>query len=219
MKKVILAIFLIFIMTFFLSTTQLIAGPKPPPPPPPPDPVMEKLNQLEQKLNQIQNQIEVPPNWGKKITGAERFLVVMDGEGVLDKETGLVWSRYVPTRQSVRTTYYFYEAVNLCENWAHGGRYGWRLPAMEELMSLMDPGSPDFLPSGNPFIFEAGQTPLKFWSSTTGVNDVVEGVWWQKYGKAVGIGEWMGTYNLPKSDYLYVWCVRGRHGYDGNTGW
>ena len=59
---------------------------------------MEKLNLIEEKLNQIQNKLDnVPPNWSKKLPGSERFIVVMDGEGVLDMETGLVWGRNVPT--------------------------------------------------------------------------------------------------------------------------
>ena len=82
-------IVLAFFVIAFLSTSQVNAGPKPPSSH---DPVMEKLNLIEEKLNHIQNTLDnIPPNWSKKIPGPERFTVVMDGEAVLDKETGLVW--------------------------------------------------------------------------------------------------------------------------------
>ena len=32
-------------------------------------------------------------SWDQKITTASRFKIVLDGEAVLDKETGLVWER------------------------------------------------------------------------------------------------------------------------------
>ena len=36
---------------------------------------------------------EIPPTWSQKLPAAQRFTIVLDGEAVLDKETGLVWEK------------------------------------------------------------------------------------------------------------------------------
>ena len=36
---------------------------------------------------------EIPPTWSQKLPAAQRFVIVLDGAAVLDKETGLVWER------------------------------------------------------------------------------------------------------------------------------
>jgi hypothetical protein len=52
---------------------------------------------------------QIPPTWGQKIpctstSNCPRFEIVMDGEAVLDKETGLIWER---------------TPFNVCEDWYH----------------------------------------------------------------------------------------------------
>ena len=207
MKRKVGIIFLAFIMIVFLSITQVIAGPKPPTPDPA---IMEKLDQILKKLEQL------PPTWGQILPSSERFVLVMNDQAVLDKETGLVWGRNVPTTHPEVPDWTFYNAFNWCQSAIIGGRYGWRVPVVEEIMTLIDPSlsTPDRLPAGHPFIIDMEQAPLIFWTTTTLANDTVI-----KYGRAVGIGEWLGNYNLPKSDHLKVWCVRGGHGYDGDPGY
>ena len=61
----------------------------------------------------------------------------MNSEAVLDRETGLVWQR-VPSMAG--TTYQ--SPVRGCAHANTGGRYGWRMPTVEELASLLDPGNP-----------------------------------------------------------------------------
>lgn len=212
--EVIWTIILALFMIVFLPSAQVGAAPKPPTTDPA---IMEKLNLIEEKLNQIQNTLDnIPPNWSKKIPGPDRFIVVMDGEAVLDKETGLVWGRNVPTTHPEVKTWNFNVAFEWCQSTIIGGRYGWRVPVTEELMTLIDPSKsmPDRLAPGHPFIIDMAQAPLIFWTATTLGNDTVI-----KYGRAVGIDQWLGNYDLPKSNQLLIWCVRGGHGYDGVEGY
>lgn len=104
-------------------------------------------------------------SWNRKITNAqERFRVLSEfnNEAVLDRETGLVWER-TPSTQPVAWP----NARLLCAQKATGGRGGWRLPAFNELSSLVDPavqnaGLPQ-LPPNHPF---QQVQPGKYWSDT-----------------------------------------------------
>ena len=143
---------------------------------------------------------ELQPSWGKKITDAsKRFETVLDGGGVLDKETGLVWEQSPDT--TART---WSRAITEAYSKTVDGRMGWRLPTIEELTSLRDPSEshPD-LPRGHPFTnVQSGH----YWSSTTDVLDT---------GEAWGVGFSDGYLATDgKSSNGYVWCVRGGHGYD-----
>jgi hypothetical protein len=79
------------------------------------------------------------PSWNKVINTPDRFRVLsaFNGEAVLDKETGLVWERSPHTKPLDWDA-----AKQLCYRKNVGGRQGWRLPAIHELASLVDPNSP-----------------------------------------------------------------------------
>ncbi|TVL99663.1 MAG: hypothetical protein CV087_17075 [Candidatus Brocadia sp. WS118] len=142
---------------------------------------------------------EIPPAWSQKITDAsKRFQIVMDGEAVLDKETGLVWEKSPDT-----TTRTWSDAVHYAYNKTVGGRKGWRLPTIEELASLTDPATA-FLPFGHPFT-NVGQGV--YWSYTTTDGDT-------SYGWIVNFDTIYVHFSSKSSD-LYVWCVRGGHGHNG----
>ena len=107
----------------------------------PPGPTMKTLD-------------EIPPTWSQKLPAAQRFVLVLDGAAVLDKETGLVWEKIPDT--GART---WLSAIDYCYNKTVGGRRGWRLPTVVELASLAP------LPSEHPF--QIVQPPYKlYWSST-----------------------------------------------------
>lgn len=158
------------------------------------------------------------PDWSQVLPAVERFQLVMGGEAVLDKETGLVWEKRAGDRDrdgdidGLESA--TWSAAHLhCNTTAVGGRQGWRLPTIQELASLRDPNVffPDrALPAGHPFIVEVST----YWSATDFVDDTDDRAWIVDFsGTAVegsAIGGGVGF--LPKLSVNFVWCVRGGHG-------
>jgi len=71
-----------------------------------------------------------------------------DDDVVLDKETGLVWERSPATDRKSLGGAIVYSTTRVVSH-----RKGWRLPAIEELLSLVDPGASNpTLPPGHPFV-------------------------------------------------------------------
>ncbi len=120
---------------------------------------------------------------------------------VWDKETGLVWERSPTTAKQAWDGAIVYSFTTLI-----AGRLGWRLPAMEELLSLADPtqSSPK-LPVGNPFLDI--QTDYFYWSSTLGMSSPPQYAW----GYNFGTGD---TSNVLKTAAAHIWLVRGGYGHD-----
>jgi hypothetical protein len=89
---------------------------------------------------------------------------------------------------------------------AIAGRKGWRLPAMEEVLSLVDPSNSNpTLPTGHPF--QGIKTDDYYWSSTLGMTALPTYAWGYNFGNA-------DTSNVLKSGAEYVWLVRGGFGHD-----
>ena len=153
----------------------------------PPGPTMKTLD-------------EIPPTWSQTLPASERFVLVLNDEAVLDKETGLVWAR---DANIANGTKHWWHAVAYCRNLVIGNRKGWRLPTVEELSSLVDPTqSGPALPSGHPF---ENVRSLYYWSSTTSEADT---------GRAWDVDMFDGgvaTYGKSYSDG-YVWPVHGGSG-------
>ncbi len=143
---------------------------------------------------------DCPDAWDKLLTD-DRFELVMNGAGVLDHETCLVWEQSPDT-----TTRTWTNALLHCFQSEVGGRGGWRLPTIEELASLKDTVNTNpSLPSGHPFDTNAVQSSF-YWSSTTNAFNATF-VW--------GMSFVNGTVNsAPKSNVGLVWCVRGGQGHD-----
>ncbi len=96
-----------------------------------------------------------------------RFKCVLSGDGVLDRETGLVW-RITPDSTDVTWT----SAHGTCLAAGMNGsgpsaRFGWRLPTADELATLMTFGTTDALPDNHPFTlvnFDAQE----YWTDSDG---------------------------------------------------
>jgi hypothetical protein len=137
---------------------------------------------------------KVQPTWSQKLPADKRFLLVLDGEAVLDRETGLVWEKSPDT-----ATRNWEQALLYCYNKEVGGRKGWRLPTIEELASLVDTTqSNPALPSGHPFVNV--QSGL-YWSSTEYAGNLLF-AWYVDMGGGI-------VYGRQKSYAYYVWPVRG----------
>jgi hypothetical protein len=159
----------------------------------------------------------VPPSassdpWDRQINHPTRFKVLADfgGSAVLDKETGLVWERSPGSDQFEWIT-----AQAHCNLKNVGDRKGWRLPAIQELASLVDPtiAPPGpTLPPGHPFtnIQTLGTgAPLSssaYWSANTWSADPTV-AWDVTFNTGV-------VANTQKVVLHYVWCVRTGAGVD-----
>ena len=109
---------------------------------------------------------EIPPTWSQKLPAAQRFVIVLDGEAVLDKETGLVWERSPKVRIPPWDQYLYNwtQAIGSCTTSYVGGRMGWRLPTIQELASLNDPSVP--LPDPEPALLRATLLLTCKWTNT-----------------------------------------------------
>jgi hypothetical protein len=156
----------------------------------PPGPTMKRLD-------------DIPPTWSQILPAEVRFELVLGGVGVLDKETGLVWERS-PSTSIIN----WIEAQDHCNHRPRGNRYGWRLPTIQELASLMDPTTVNGLPSGHPFTVTGF---LGVWSATTNVEN--SDTAWVAVYLVQGATNPMGRGALKLFDNQ-AWCVRGGQGVD-----
>lgn len=143
------------------------------------------------------------PSWHQLLT-TDRFQLVMNDEAVLDRETGLVWDRSPATSKNDWTS-----ALTQCINRTVGSRLGWRLPAVEELATLIDRDNLNpTLPTNHPFKnIQATDGLDRYWTSTT-TAWMTDFAWYATFDN--------GTVNSVSktTTTLYHWCVRGGSGHD-----
>jgi hypothetical protein len=146
----------------------------------------------------------LPPSWFQLLPSDDgppctnsRFFCVMNGEAVLDRETGLVWQQTI-TAGGLNWT----SARLACRHATTGDRRGWRLASLAELSSLIDPdGLTSNPPAGHPFS-GLPVTDNEFW---TGEHlDGFAGAW----AVRIGAAPYFIT-SYVDSTPLRVWCVRG----------
>ena len=149
------------------------------------------------------------PAWDQKLqcdtpATCPRFIVLANWRNaVLDRETGLVWQRspsgsFPSDWASAHFHCTTYDDIE--------ERYGWRLPAIQELASLLTNRPGAGLPPGHPFQFGAGV--MRFWSAST-----VVGAPTQAWGIFFDSGSFANS--VKTSDQMSgAWCVRGGAGLD-----
>jgi hypothetical protein len=151
------------------------------------------------------------PAWTQKLACAVgnclRFIELADwsSAAVLDRETGLVWEKSPSTG-----TPDWFSAQSHCNALTLGNRKGWRLPTLQELVSLVD-GDPantssPRLPPGHPFTGVQSTQSSFYWSANTRAVNT---------NSAWGVGFLNGGVVVAdKSNLFFVWCVRGGQGVD-----
>ncbi len=136
-------------------------------------------------------------SWSQKIPGGERFELVLDGQAVLDNETDLVWTqnagRYQDTWEWANDECISHEDA--------GGRFGWHLPTVSQLASLVDETQLNpKLPAGHPFTYEYGDI---FWTSTTAPHSAhLLNAYVVNFSTGIVRKTWKGN-------RYHMWCVRG----------
>jgi Protein of unknown function (DUF1566) len=125
-------------------------------------------------------------------------------DAVFDKETGLVWERSPASDKKA-----FDSAVVYATKRVVARRKGWRLPALEELLSLVDPqaNSPT-LPPGHPFLNL--KLDYFYWSQTRGIPVPTDThlVWGYNFGNS-------DTSSIVVAQAAcYTWLVRGGYGHN-----
>jgi hypothetical protein len=138
--------------------------------------------------------------WDQNLPAAQRFVILaaFNNDAVLDKNTGLVWEKSPAT-----TANPWGLARSTCLNKNVGGQKGWRLPAIAELTSLINPSVPSSgpaLPPGHPF---TNVLSLTYWSASTVTDNPANG-WTVNFVSSDAVS------NLnQKTDTFRLWCVRG----------
>ena len=140
-----------------------------------------------------------PPSWDQALPAATRFIVLsnMNSDAVLDRETGLVWER----SPSADTNSFQNADAFLCNFKNTGGRLGWRMPSVWELLSLVDrTQSSPTLPAGHPFNVSGS---LTFWTNTPySVGFGALSAWVVSFGFG-------GSGTQGVNNFVRAWCVRG----------
>jgi hypothetical protein len=151
--------------------------------------------------NQPVSWVAHPAN--KRFAIFKNALPTLDDDLVLDKETGLVWPRHANVLTNAQT---WLDANSTARELRLANRMGWRLPTVEELSSLLDPGTSDpALPTGHPFIsVQFGDGVPAYWTSTNSENSG-GAAWFVNFG---GGGVGLGTKGIPG----FAWPVRGGRG-------
>lgn len=161
--------------------------------------VLAKLEQILAKLDSSSPGANSTQRWDQNLPAGSRFTVLaaFQNQAVVDSNTGLVWEQAPAV-----TTANFQDSTYACANKVIGGVKGWRLPAVPELGSLVEPSvatpGPTLQP-GHPF---TNVQSAYYWSATT--HAVTPTTAWTL---SFSTGNF-GSDNKMGGSHL-AWCVRG----------
>jgi hypothetical protein len=156
------------------------------------------------------------PSWDQQLPASTRFIVLSNwnSAAVLDRETGLVWERS-PSTNGFK---WWVDMNNSNDVSAHahcnsanvGYRFGWRVPTVQELLSLVD-GNPantsnPRLPPGHPFI-NVSTTSTYLSANRAKEDDTL--VWVASFHPVQSIDGFRFNGWTDRTFDLLVWCVRG----------
>jgi hypothetical protein len=150
------------------------------------------------------------PSWDQTLpcptlNNCPRFIVLsnMNNQAVLDRETGLVWPQNFGSEKVD-----WFTAQDRCRRAFIGGRFGWRVPTIQELLSLFAeiPSTVEVpLPPGHPF--GSGYSGI-VWSASSSARDT---------NNAFSIDLLEGQVSMDHKDdsfFKTFVCVRGGSGVD-----
>jgi hypothetical protein len=173
----------------------------------PPGPTMYTLEEILKAVTPLPTGFELWADNTRFAVSNEGTPDVNSDDIVLDRATGLMWTR----NANLGGVKNWQDAVNYCNSlgelvqigrwWSFGT--DWRLPSIEELTTLSEPYPSTHnpaLPAGHPF--ENVQSGL-YWSVTTSA-----GTTSSAWGVDLSNGY---VFNVLKTYNFYVWCVRGGH--------
>jgi Protein of unknown function (DUF1566)/Cohesin domain len=145
------------------------------------------------------------PSWDQQLPASTRFVILSNwsNNAVLDRETGLVWEK-VPTSNVSPWVFY----LSACFLRSTGGRLGWRMPSIEEFLTLMDPATFKLV-AGAPFDLSNPNGNFHdaiFWTTTTDASTPANAF------QADFTGSGAPFESQPKSNDQRLWCVRGGQG-------
>lgn len=139
--------------------------------------------------------------------GLGRTVLLGDGwanQAVWDRETDLVWEQ-----SPSGLAFTWDQAEDRCNSLVIGNRMGWRVPTLQELLSVLDLSQGSHLPPNNKYAFPFPIPPNEaIWSSTS--TDPCRSscsAWEMDIG-----GNVLPT--QPKGSLSHAWCVRFRQGVD-----
>jgi hypothetical protein len=92
----------------------------------------DPLSNILEKLDQVLAAVGHLPSWDQTLPSSTRFIVLstMNGDAVLDRETGLVWEKSPDSEQKPSL-----DNHRRCNDLNLGHRKGWRVPTIQELTS------------------------------------------------------------------------------------
>ena len=154
------------------------------------------------------------PSWDQTLPASTRFIILSNfsSQSVLDRDTGLVWERSPSALlfdgAPPAGVFGGVHAHDHCVNLRIANRSGWRLPTIQELLSLVDSSqTAPALPAGHPFTIAID---AQYWSATGYGNSTAPAL--RTIDFNLGFAGATGTGGSVFQ--FHVWCVRGGSGVD-----